>query len=118
MSTTDLHGKVALVTGAASGIGAACLRALADAGAAVVGADLDGAGMSRVADELKKDGIDAVAVQTDVADPAAAHEMVAAAERAHGRLDICVNNAGIGGDAATVGDFEVDNWRRVLSVNL
>jgi NAD(P)-dependent dehydrogenase (short-subunit alcohol dehydrogenase family) len=96
-------GSVALVTGAASGIGAATARLLEGEGAAVVGADLAG------------DGADVLA--TDVTDPASVAEAVATVVERHGRLDVVVNCAGIM-RFARIEELTVDDWQRHLAVNL
>ena len=97
-----LDGKVALVTGAASGIGAACADRFTKEGAAVVGLDLNEAPEVRVA---------------DVTDEAAVAEVVRAALDEHGRLDIVVNAAGVvGGGPAHM--LDVDEFERVIKVNL
>jgi NAD(P)-dependent dehydrogenase (short-subunit alcohol dehydrogenase family) len=110
-----LTGKVAIVTGGGSGIGRACAALLVDRGARVLIADVDRAGAERAAAEL---GESVAAHQADVTDPQACDEMVAAARSAFGRLDLAVNNAGIGGERARIAEIELDDWRRVLTVNL
>jgi NAD(P)-dependent dehydrogenase (short-subunit alcohol dehydrogenase family) len=95
--------KVALVTGAASGIGAATARLLEGEGATVVGADLAG------------DGTDMLA--TDVTDPASVAEAVATVVERHGRMDLVVNCAGIM-RFARIEELTVDDWQRHLAVNL
>ncbi len=113
----ELDGKVALVTGAGSGIGEATARALTAAGAKVLVADLNAAQAARVAADLGPER--ATSCTVDVTDPDACVAMVQTVLDAFGRLDIAVNNAGIGGGTAADGDpFPVDAWRRVLSVNL
>ncbi len=107
-----LEGRTALVTGGASGIGAATARRLAAEGARVAIADLDEAGARSVASE-----IDGLAVVMDVADPAAARAGVAVAEDAWGPLDIVVNNAGTDRFAFFV-DTDEALWDFVLGVNL
>lgn len=111
----ELDGRVALVTGGGSGIGAGCARRLAADGAAVVVADFDQAAAERVASEI---GESASAVPVDVRDPAAVDQLVTEIVSAHGRLDIALNIAGIGGASALPADYPVDAWRDVLDVNL
>lgn len=88
-----LEGKVAIVTGGAGGIGRVYGRALAEAGAAVVLADLDGAAADQEAAKLAADGHDAMGVAVDITDPAAAAAMAEAATVRFGGIDILVNNA-------------------------
>ncbi len=111
---TDFQGKVALVTGGGAGIGEACCRRLAAGGARVAVADRDRAAAERVADELQ----DAIAVRVDVSDPADVDAMVAVVREQFGRLDVAVNNAGIGGLRAPIAEQSPDSWREVLAVNL
>jgi len=115
MAIYDFSNKVALVTGGGSGIGEAAVKAFADGGAKVLVADIDEANGQRVADEV---GDAAAFFKVDTSDPAQVEAMVARAVELFGGLDIAVNNAGIGGPAATVGDYPIDGWRKVIGVNL
>ncbi|WP_084958940.1 SDR family NAD(P)-dependent oxidoreductase [Thermoactinospora rubra] len=107
-----LDGKVAIVTGGASGIGRATARLFAQEGARVVVADLDGEGARRVAAE-----IGGVAVQADVSRPEDCERVVAAAVDAYGGLHVLFNNAGII-RRTTVLDLDVEEWDRVMAVNV
>jgi NAD(P)-dependent dehydrogenase (short-subunit alcohol dehydrogenase family) len=118
MCGSDFAGKVALVTGGASGIGEACVRTFALDGARVVVADTDVEGGERVAATAKRLGGDALFVRCDVSDPQAVERTVEAAIESFGGLDLAVNNAGVAGAADLVGDYGVDEWRRVIDVNL
>lgn len=112
----NLKGKVALVTGGGSGIGAACARELAGLGAQVVVADINGDAAHTVAEEL---GAEALAVATDVADPDAVDAMVAVALDGPGRLDIAVNAAGVGvTELRPTSRAGWKTWRRTMDVNL
>jgi NAD(P)-dependent dehydrogenase (short-subunit alcohol dehydrogenase family) len=110
-------GQVALVTGGAHGIGAACVRLLAGEGAAVVVADIDAAGAEAVVAELTGAGAAALAVKVDMAEVAGVRAMVQAAAGWRGRLDILVNNAGLA-IARPLLDYTEQDWRRQLAVNL
>lgn len=116
MSSEELAGQVALVTGAGSGIGAAVATLLVERGARVAVADRDEAGARRVAEDI---GGPATPVVLDVTDRSAAAEAVDRVVADLGPLDIAVNNAGISA-GAMVPTAEVDPevWRRVMSVNL
>ncbi|MCC2976583.1 glucose 1-dehydrogenase [Sphingomonas sp. PL-96] len=111
----EFAGKVAIVTGAASGIGAATARRLAAAGAAVVVADFNRDGAEAVAEAI---GGEARAYVIDLGDFDAIERMVAWTVDTFGRLDVAVNNAGIGGDSKGVVDYDPEMWRRVQAVNL
>jgi 2-deoxy-D-gluconate 3-dehydrogenase len=114
-----LDGSVALVTGAAGGLGSAFAAAMAEAGADVVVADLDEAGAQAVADDLE-DGTDAetLALEVDVTDEAAVEGMVEATLDRFGRLDAAFANAGIGELERPVEHYEMAQWDRIVDVNL
>jgi NAD(P)-dependent dehydrogenase (short-subunit alcohol dehydrogenase family) len=110
------EGKTIVVTGAASGIGAACVRRLFSEGACVAAADVSQAGVDQLALELGgKDRIFPAAV--DVASPKGVNAFIAAAQDRFGNLHGLVNCAGIKG-VGNVLDCEFENWKRVMSVNL
>ncbi|PNU04925.1 SDR family NAD(P)-dependent oxidoreductase [Novosphingobium guangzhouense] len=111
----ELNEKVAIVTGAASGIGAAIARDLSALGASVVVADFDEDGARALSDEL---GDSSAAFRIDVADAAANEALVAFTCERFGKLDLAVNNAGIGGAPHKLADVPLEDWRRVLDVDL
>jgi NAD(P)-dependent dehydrogenase (short-subunit alcohol dehydrogenase family) len=118
MNDQEFANQVALVTGGASGIGEACVRTFAAGGAKVVVVDMDEESGEKVAAAVKELGGEALFLRVDVSDPSAVEQMVADAVAAFGRLDIAVNNAGIGGEANHVADYGIEGWRRVIDVNL
>jgi NADP-dependent 3-hydroxy acid dehydrogenase YdfG len=112
-----LDGRVAAVTGASSGIGAATARALAGAGAAVALGARRRDRLESLVEEIVGEGGRAVAIEVDVADEAAASAFIAGAKGELGRLDILVNNAGV----MLLGPIEganTDDWRRMIDVNV
>jgi NAD(P)-dependent dehydrogenase (short-subunit alcohol dehydrogenase family) len=113
----DLTGKVAIVTGAASGMGAETARYFAGAGASVVAADWNSAGAETIAAELKAAGATALAVTVDISDEASVIGMMDQVKAHFGRLDSLVNNAGIQ-DRAMLADMSVECWDRIQAVNL
>lgn len=113
--TGRVAGKVALVTGGGSGIGEACALLLAQEGARVAVTDLCGA--EAVASRIRAAGGEAIEVVHDVTQEPAWDAVMAAVEAAFGRLDIAVNNAGIG-RAADVETVTLAEWRQVMAVNL
>jgi NAD(P)-dependent dehydrogenase (short-subunit alcohol dehydrogenase family) len=114
----DFKNKVAVVTGAASGIGKAIALELATGGAKVLVADLDEGGAGDVANQIVKSGGTARAMQVNVGDAVEVELMVETAKSAFGALHLAVNNAGIGGPAAATGDYPLDGWHNVINVNL
>lgn len=118
MADRQFEGKVAIVTGGASGIGYACAATFARGGAKVVVADISQEIGDRAVAGIKAAGGDAVFTRTDVSRPENVEAMVEAAIQAFGRLDIAVNNAGIGGESAPTGSYTIDGWNRVININL
>ncbi len=117
-SAGKLHGKVAIITGAAQGIGAEYARALAAEGAAVVISDVTDA--TPVASAINTSGGQALAVKCDVTDPSAVKAMVAAALERFGRVDILVNNAALFGTLKRKPFEEIESaeWDRMMAVNV
>jgi NAD(P)-dependent dehydrogenase (short-subunit alcohol dehydrogenase family) len=113
-----LNGHVALVTGAASGIGRAIALAYAREGAKVVVSDLDEAGGAETVRLVQASGGQALFTRADVASADDARRLVATCVEAYGGLDIACNNAGIGGELAPTAEHPDEAWRRVIDVNL
>ena len=111
----DLSGQVAVVTGGAQGIGLAVARRLATAGARCVLWDMDGALVTEAATAL---GNGAEGMALDVTDAAAVMAAASDAVARHGRIDILVNSAGIAGANARVIDYPLDEWQRVMAINV
>jgi NAD(P)-dependent dehydrogenase (short-subunit alcohol dehydrogenase family) len=116
----DLRGKVAVITGGAGSIGTVYGRALCDAGASVVLADLDEPTAAAAAEEVGAGGGDAVGVAVDVTSVDSTRAMAAAAIDAFGGIDILVNNAAIMRELPPYGlsNMPVDEWDKVMNVNL
>ncbi|MGZ3681377.1 MAG: SDR family NAD(P)-dependent oxidoreductase, partial [Ktedonobacterales bacterium] len=114
----QLTGKVAIVTGASRGIGAAAAHAFAQAGARVVLAARDEQALEAVASEIRSADGQALVVPTDTGDPSAVAHLVDAALEAYGRLDAAFNNAGEGHMPAPLADIAVEDFDRAVRVNL
>jgi NAD(P)-dependent dehydrogenase (short-subunit alcohol dehydrogenase family) len=112
-----MEGKVALVTGAASGLGLATARAFADAGAAVALADWDEKAVQAAAETLAAEGYQTIAIKCDVSDDKQVEEMVNRTVTAFGRLDYAYNNAGVQNELAEAADQTRDDFDRVTSIN-
>jgi len=114
----EFKGKVALVTGAGSGIGRSTSVLFAQNGARVVVADIDEAGGPETARMIQQLGGTAEFFRTDVAQPKDCEALVNFAVQRFGRLDFAVNNAGIGGESNPTGSYAIENWQKVIQVNL
>lgn len=110
-----LEGKVALVTGGGSGIGEAISHRFAEEGATVVVVDINDVPAKTVAEAIGEKAHYEVA---DVSDPESMKGLIDRVVAEHGRLDVAVNNAGIGGASEPVADYPIDSWRQVMGVNL
>jgi len=118
-----LAGKVAIVTGGAGGIGAATAHELAREGAAVAVVDIDEAKAQEVADEIRRTGAQAIAIGGDLAQEAAAKNVVQATVAEFGRVDVLHNNAALTASGflsrdTTVAEMPLDVWQRSMDVNL
>lgn len=112
------NNRVALVTGAGSGIGEATAIELARLGARVVVADINKEGAERVAAAIRDTGGEAAVFIGDSASPDDNQKAVALAVGTFGKLNYAVNNAGIGGAQAPAGEVDLDDWKRVIDINL
>jgi NAD(P)-dependent dehydrogenase (short-subunit alcohol dehydrogenase family) len=116
--TYDFRSQVALVTGAASGMGLATARAFAEAGASVVLADIDEAALRIATDRLTASGGAVIGAPCDVADEAQVAAMVAQAVATFGRLDAAFNNAGVQAPPSDLADEDAAEFDRVTAINL
>src|SRR5207302_1068697 len=114
----QVEGKIALVTGGASGIGAAAVETLAREGATVVVSDIDDVRGNALAAEIVAAGQAAIYLPHDVTDEARWREVVGEIERRYGRLDVLFANAGIGIMAPSIVEMSLADWRRQTAVNL
>ena len=114
----ELKGKVALITGAASGIGESTALLFAKEGAKLVITDIDKERGKALMEKINIGGGDAVFVKADTSVPGDCEKSVEKAMDEDGRLDVAVNNAGIGGAQAPVGEYELEAWQRVININL
>jgi NAD(P)-dependent dehydrogenase (short-subunit alcohol dehydrogenase family) len=116
--TGQVAGKVALVTGGASGIGAAVAELLAREGASVVVSDVDELKGPEVVAGIKKAGGEATFLHQDVTSEPRWIEIVGQIEKRYGRLDVLVSNAGIGISVPSITDMTLEDWRRQNAINL
>ena len=113
-----LKDKVAIVTGAGSGIGRAVAEVYAKEGAKVVVSDISEEGANETVEAIKKAGGDAFFFKADASSAEENKKLVEAAVEKYGRLDIACNNAGIGGPAAPAGEYDIEGWDKVINLNL
>jgi NAD(P)-dependent dehydrogenase (short-subunit alcohol dehydrogenase family) len=118
MNSYGLGGKVAVITGGASGIGRACAHTLARSGADISIWDLDQGAMDLVVKELEDYDYRVHTAVVDVSDSAAVEAAMDDVVQHLGHVDIAVCNAGIGGESATSGDYSDESWHQVISINL
>ena len=114
--SSDITGEVAIVTGAAQGIGRGIAHVLAEAGVKIVIGDIQPA--DRTVSEIRAMGGEAVSMVMDTSQPREAEALVARAVEEYGRLDILVNNAGVDAPRGNAWDLPDEEWRRVIDVNV
>ncbi|HEX3537714.1 MAG TPA: SDR family NAD(P)-dependent oxidoreductase [Stellaceae bacterium] len=114
----QVDGKIALVTGGASGIGAACAETMAREGASVVISDIDDSGGNALRGRIEAGGATAIYLRHDVTDESAWQSVVGEIDRRFGRLDLLVANAGIGIMTTSIADMSLADWRRQTAINL
>lgn len=113
-----LKDKVAIVTGAGSGIGREIAYQFGAEGARVVASDVNDKGGNETVGVLRDRRVQAIYVHADTTQPDESEALVAAAVKAYGGLDIAVNNAGIAGPMAPIGEYPIEGWSKVIAVNL
>ena len=113
-----LNNKVALITGASSGIGRAVALVCAREGAKIVVSDINAEAGEETAVLVRAQGGDAIFVSADVGKPEHSKVLVERAVAHYGRVDIACNNAGIGGPTAATADYPIDGWAQVININL
>ncbi|HZC07892.1 MAG TPA: glucose 1-dehydrogenase [Ktedonobacterales bacterium] len=113
-----LQGKVAVITGAASGMGLAMATRFAEEGASIVAADWNAQRLDEAVAHIQANGGTIIGVQGNIADQATAEGLIERAISEYGRLDVLCNNAGVMDYMQGVGELSDDVWRRVLGINL
>lgn len=111
-----LQGKVAVITGAGSGIGQVCTKLFAKEGAKVLAADISEKAVNKVVKDIIGAGGEAAAIVVDVSKVAENQRMIETAVKKYGRIDILFNNAGVAGE--TIADTTEEKWRRTVDINL
>jgi NAD(P)-dependent dehydrogenase (short-subunit alcohol dehydrogenase family) len=114
----NLENKVAIITGAASGIGKAIALTFGAHGAKVVVSDLNEVEGQKVSQEIVQNGGEAIYIKADTSNPADHEKLVDQTVKHFGGLHISVNNAGIGGPSALTGEYPTEGWDKVISINL
>lgn len=113
----DVQNKVTIITGSSTGIGRATARLFAEHGAIVVLAARSADKLEALAEEIRSKGCEVLVVPTDVTQEDAVQNLVAKTIQAYGRIDILINNAGLGG-AGAIAEYPVDAYRRMIEINL
>lgn len=113
-----LDSKVAIITGAGSGIGKATAELFAREGAKVIVSDINEANGKSAVEDIKRNGGEAFYIHADSSKAEDNEALVKQTLEKYGRLDIAVNNAGIGGPLAPTGEYPVDGWQKVININL
>ena len=113
-----LENKVAIITGAGSGIGKETALLFAKEGAKVVVSDINESHGNAVVDEIKNNGGEALFIKADSSNPEDHKKLVEETVKTFGKLDIAVNNAGIGGEINKAGDMSLEGWKKVIDINL
>ncbi|MES2779506.1 MAG: SDR family oxidoreductase [Bacteroidota bacterium] len=116
--TKRLQGQTVLITGGLSGIGNACAIAAAKEGANIIIADLKSDATDKIMTELRKENAQALFINCDVSEYMQVQSVIHEIINVFGSIDVALNNAGIGGEAAKVGDMTEQNWLKVIGVNL
>lgn len=113
-----LENKVAIITGAGSGIGKAAAELFAKEGAKVVVSDINEKNGANAVEEIKKNGSEAFFIKADSSSPEDNEALVEQTIKQYGALDIAVNNAGIGGPLSATGEYPIDGWQKTININL
>lgn len=113
-----LENKVAVITGAASGIGKATALLFASEGAKVVISDISEGNGKKVVEEIESNGGEAFFIKADTSKASEHTDLIEKTIEVYGKLDIAVNNAGIGGPQESVGNYPVEGWDNVIAINL
>jgi NAD(P)-dependent dehydrogenase (short-subunit alcohol dehydrogenase family) len=114
----SLENKVAVITGAGSGIGKAAALLFAKEGAKVIVSDISEENGNKAVDDIKKESGEAFFIKADSSKPSDNEVLVKQTIEKYGSLDIAVNNAGIGGPVGATGEYPIDGWQKVVDINL